>query len=254
MEWFRFYHGALDDPKVQRLQPALFKHWVNLLCLASQEGQQGSLPGIEAVAFRLRVAEAKAEAVIAELTTAGLIERDLCGGLAVHNWSGRQRASDDVAERVRRSRERAGGNNDVTLQETLHVTPLKLSRASEQNRTDTDTDIVVVPPTPQLANGAVPDDDDDDFSPTYPTTLGTHWPIAVNSIAELFPSLPVDRVEAMLGDVERDVGPLPRKQLGAGLQTAYEAMKIAAPTIKHPRPYARKVITERLREVANVRH
>ena len=33
MNWFRFYHGALHDPKVQSLRPELFKFWVNLLCL-----------------------------------------------------------------------------------------------------------------------------------------------------------------------------------------------------------------------------
>lgn len=25
MDWFRFYHGALDDPKVQRLDPVTFR-------------------------------------------------------------------------------------------------------------------------------------------------------------------------------------------------------------------------------------
>ena len=40
--WFRFYNEALDDPKVQKLPPALFKSWVNLLCLTARH--DGTLP------------------------------------------------------------------------------------------------------------------------------------------------------------------------------------------------------------------
>ena len=51
--WFRFYDEALDDPKVQRLAPHLFKTWINLLCLASKE--DGTMPSNDDIAFRLRI-------------------------------------------------------------------------------------------------------------------------------------------------------------------------------------------------------
>lgn len=165
MDWFRFYHGALDDPKVQRLPPVLFKHWVNVLCLASLGTPRGRLPGIEAVAFRLRLTPPKTEEVIGELVSAGLVDRDIAGGFSIHNWSGRQRASDDVAERQRRHRGNATSNGDVTLQEPLHVTPKSLSRATEQNRTDTETE-QSTPPTPPPATeaAAVPPECESSFS------------------------------------------------------------------------------------------
>ena len=47
--WFRFYDEALDDPKVQRLAPHLFKTWINLLCLASKE--DGTMPSNDDIAF-----------------------------------------------------------------------------------------------------------------------------------------------------------------------------------------------------------
>ena len=36
--WFRMYAEVVDDPKVQRLSPALFRAWVNVLCLAASNG------------------------------------------------------------------------------------------------------------------------------------------------------------------------------------------------------------------------
>jgi len=36
--WFRVHDDLVDDPKVQRLDPRLFKALVNLWCLASANG------------------------------------------------------------------------------------------------------------------------------------------------------------------------------------------------------------------------
>ena len=42
-QWLRLYDDVLDDPEVQRLPPDLFKHWVNLLCLANKGTLRGTL-------------------------------------------------------------------------------------------------------------------------------------------------------------------------------------------------------------------
>ena len=145
MKWFRFYDEALDDPKVQQLPPILFKHWVNLLCLANTGKPRGTLPALSDIAFRLRLSEAKASDALSLFIHAGLIELQDDGLYWMHNWAARQRASDDVAERVRKHRETVTGNESVTLPET----PRKLSRASDTD-TDTDTD------TEQKQNGEPP--------------------------------------------------------------------------------------------------
>lgn len=138
MQWFRLYDDLLDDPKCQQLTPSLFKHWINLLCLANKSESRGTLPDIKAIAFRLRLSHGKTTAIISDLVACGLIDRD-GETLRPHNWSGRQRASDDVAERVRRHR----GNGSVTL----HETPLKLSRATDTD-TETDTELTTPPVAP----------------------------------------------------------------------------------------------------------
>lgn len=172
MEWFRFYHGAVDDPKVQRLAPVLFKHWVNLLCLASQQEPRGTLPPASDIAFRLRLTEAKADEALAELVAIGLVDRDAAGAHAIHNWHGRQRASDDVAQRQRKHRGNVTGNgpgngpSNETV--TLHGTPKSLSRATEQiqrqkQRQNRDASSSSASPSRVTrANGAAVTTDDDD--------------------------------------------------------------------------------------------
>ena len=107
--WFRLYDDLLDDPKVQRLRPPLFKMWVNLLCLTSRN--HGELPVIADIAFALRLDEETAKSALGELTTLGLIDDE--NGLRPHNWDKRQFRSDldpTAAERQQAKRERDKGN------------------------------------------------------------------------------------------------------------------------------------------------
>lgn len=145
MEWFRFYHEAVDDPKVQRLAPALFKHWVNLLCLASRNAERGTLPTVADLAFGLRISETKVRAILFDLRDAGLLDRD-GETFRMHGWANRQKRSDDVTARVNKHR---FGNADETLQETgdetFHETlPHVRVTETEQSRAEKDP-----PPTPK---------------------------------------------------------------------------------------------------------
>ena len=140
--WFRLYSDVLDDPKVQRLPPELFKAWVNLLCLASRN--EGTLPPLEDIAFALRMSHDVTVTVTAELVTRGLL--DDCDGLSPHNWAERQFKSDtpeSAAERKRaqrkREKEQQKTENVTTCHSDSHadVTPPEQNR-TEQNRTHTE--------------------------------------------------------------------------------------------------------------------
>lgn len=119
--WWRAYDEAVDDPKLQRLPPALFKAWFNLMCLASSNG--GVFPDLQTIAFKLRVSVGKAASIVNELKKAGLV--DDCPDqddpnllwYAPHNWNGRQYKSDVSTERVKQFRERQR-NVSVTPPET----------------------------------------------------------------------------------------------------------------------------------------
>lgn len=134
MSWFRFYAEALDDLKVQRLSPSLFKTWVNLLCLAASNG--GKITPIDDVAFRLRLSTHDAQQQIDELIMCGLLDIVSTGNAREtrpHNWMKRQYVSDISTSRVRKhrkSKDKKTRNGDVTFHET----------APEQNRAETDSE------------------------------------------------------------------------------------------------------------------
>lgn len=106
MKWLRLYTEVLSDPKVQRLPAEDFRHWINILCVASVN--DGVLPHIEDVAFALRLSNREAKAMVTRLTKALLIDPpetdDSCG--SPHGWDARQYRSDNSTERVKRFRKR----------------------------------------------------------------------------------------------------------------------------------------------------
>jgi hypothetical protein len=109
MKWFRIYSSVLHDPKVQRLSPAVFRHWINLRCLANEGEPRGALPRVEDIAFALRVKPSEADLFMTQLRATGLVDQASVGRDFPRNWTQRQRKSDDVATRVANHRQRASG-------------------------------------------------------------------------------------------------------------------------------------------------
>lgn len=109
--WFRVYDDLVDDPKIQRLSPELFRAIINLWCLASKNG--GLLPLSPEIAFKLRLRPERITKILDSLKTAGLIE-DRGDGWGPHNWDKRQFKSDVSTNRVQAFRQR-NGNGDETF-------------------------------------------------------------------------------------------------------------------------------------------
>ena len=120
MKWFRFYSEVLHDPKVQKLPADVFKCWVNLLCAANDGKARGDLPGVNDIAFMLRITEAKAGAFVAALTAAGLIDWAPDGTLRPHNWDARQMAADSSNHRVQKYRDKIRANGETVTGYTKH--------------------------------------------------------------------------------------------------------------------------------------
>lgn len=124
MKWFRLYNEIIDDPKIAKMTPKMFKVFIFLLCLASEVEQNGVIPfSRKDLSWRLRMP-------IREINTHinGLKELNILVDnpvLSLINWDKRQFASDSSKERVKRYRKK---QCNVTV--TSDVTP--------QNRTDTE--------------------------------------------------------------------------------------------------------------------
>lgn len=132
--WFRVYDDLVDDPKVQRLSAELFRALVNIWCLASKNN--GKLPPIDEVAFKLRVKEDKAHSILRSLEIAGLIEGDEAG-VHPHNWDSRQFKSDVSNERVKRHRERK-----CNVTSPVTETPPETETETETERTLANASVV----------------------------------------------------------------------------------------------------------------
>ena len=102
--WFRLYNEVLDDPKAQMLPPEIFKHWINLLCLACRNDGKGHK--VPDVSFALRLAFHETERVLKLLKEKCFME---CknGLWRPQNWDKRQYKSDTSTERVKRFRQRS---------------------------------------------------------------------------------------------------------------------------------------------------
>lgn len=120
--WFRLTNTVVDNPKVQALPDALFKAWVNLLCVASQN--HGVLPPLSDIAFKLRMSETKAATLLETLEKRFLFDRDETGSYVPHDWNDHQFKSDSSTDRVRAHRDRMKrrGNVPSETDETLHET------------------------------------------------------------------------------------------------------------------------------------
>jgi hypothetical protein len=161
MNWFKFHHDALNDPKVQRLPGDLFKAWINLLCLSSQQQIRGTLPSPDDCAFALRMDILAMADVLNRLANAQLLDRN-DDGYVIHGWQGRQYdkpsdAPERVNERVRKHRERKS-NADVT--------PMKRPGNATDTDTERETDEILCADAPKSKIKALPKPVPDDFEVT----------------------------------------------------------------------------------------
>jgi len=139
LRWFRFYGEALNDPKVQTLEPSVFKIWVNCLCLACNlQSKDGNIGTIDDVSFALRETVSTVTSAFHALEERGLIETKN-ETFHIPAWRKRQYKSDSSTERVRRHRKRYS-NVTVTAPDT---------------DTDTDTEKKHIPP-PNPPQGGAP--------------------------------------------------------------------------------------------------
>lgn len=135
--WFRMYSDLLDNPKVQRLEPALFKTWVNILCVVSKKGRE--LPSIPDLAFALRISDSDCQQAVDKLLSAKLLDSD-DGKLVPHDWDDLQFLSDTSKSRTRAYRERKNKSPDKTSDVTV-TSPIVISDVTVTAQdTDTDTD------------------------------------------------------------------------------------------------------------------
>lgn len=128
--WIRLYCDVHNNPKVQRLQPELFKFWVNVLSVAGTR-PGGILPAPDELSWILRVDAGVCSRSLSDLVSARLLIR-VGSAYKPYDWDDRQYESDTSNGRTKEWRKR---RRDASV--TSHVTPSEQSRAdTEQSRTE----------------------------------------------------------------------------------------------------------------------
>lgn len=103
LSWFRVYAELLNNRKFHRLSDTLKARLLYIWCLAAKN--DGMLPGIEDIAFALRLQEAEAQETIEKLIDDHFLDRD-DRGVMPHDWNQHQYVSDISTGRVQRFREK----------------------------------------------------------------------------------------------------------------------------------------------------
>lgn len=107
--WIKLYHEILDDPKMGRLDDALFRRAVECFLAAGDLGEDGDLPTTADLAWRLRADESELESQLAALAAVDILQKEADGTWSVTNFHKRQK-SVSTRERVRRFREKERKN------------------------------------------------------------------------------------------------------------------------------------------------
>lgn len=163
MDWFRWHHGSVNDPKFQLIAKKagasvaeVLAVWACLLEAASMADQRGN-PGdcdFEAMDCALGMADGRAAAIYAHMATRGVVAED--GQITA--WDKRQpkreREDDSSTERVKAFRERQ-----------RQETPRNATETSETPRGDKRRE-------EKTSMSGKPDDHFDVFYAAYPRKVG----------------------------------------------------------------------------------
>lgn len=132
MKWFRLYNEIIDDPKMLEITDKEFRHFIFLMCLASEREKEGLIDlSIEKISWRLRLSLEEAGQIIDKLKSLKILSQN-GDGFQFLNWEKRQYRSDNVNERVKKFRQKKKGENE-TLHETLHETDQRQRQRQSNN-------------------------------------------------------------------------------------------------------------------------
>lgn len=152
MDWFRWHHGSVTDPKFQLISrksgcsvAEVIGFWAFLLESASMNDARGCIGNLdfESIDCALGLQDGKSHELYALMVSRGLVDDD---EKAIHSWMKRQpvreRDDDKSTERVRAFRERQRHETPCNASET----PCNAKKRLEEIREDKNTN---TPPPPK---------------------------------------------------------------------------------------------------------
>lgn len=103
--WIKLYHEMLDDPKMGMMSDRHYRRTIELFLMAGDFDQDGLLPSVTDMAWRLRLSHDELEQDLQELSKVEIVSQNEDGSWYVTKFAERQSA-DSNTERWRKWRER----------------------------------------------------------------------------------------------------------------------------------------------------
>ena len=137
--YFRVVNEILDDPKIARMDDAVFRAFMLLLAVANEAGDGGRLPDLDNMSWRMRIPAATLQLHLDTLQAIGSAHKDRRGRWWMTNFAKRQ-APIPAAERMAHMRQaRAQNGPKAQLRNvTENVTELKKRREESEPKISTD--------------------------------------------------------------------------------------------------------------------
>jgi hypothetical protein len=150
--WIKLYMEILDDDKFGTLPEFIKWRAIELFLVAGENGNDGLLPPVARLAWRLRLDEVKIAETLSALTQVGVVH-ETPEGWVVTNFKKRQYS--ESYERVKRYRERfsnADSNGHETEDDSIYVSSSISDSDSEEGGVGGETPPVTVQPKPPPGN------------------------------------------------------------------------------------------------------
>lgn len=180
--WIKLWHEVLDDYKMGTLPDTLWRRTVEIFLYAGERDQDGLLPGIEEMAYRMRVNPKQLAEEVEELIQVGILTRE-DDKLFVTNFAKRQAATSDAErKKFQRQRDRSqsqDGHEPVTNCDTDTDTDTDKDTDTESD-TEPESSVVVV-------------------RKLYEQEIGIITPIILTGITEAVEAYPLDWIQEAVG-------------------------------------------------------
>lgn len=145
--WLKLYHEILDDPKMGVMSDRLWRRAIETFLLAGENDDEGFLPSLDDMAWRLRLTSEELESDLVELAKCGVVSQT--DGLWLVTRFKERQSKVSGAERTRRYRERKRKDELVELphedetqeKRTCDESSQKSARDTDKIRIDKDIDI-----------------------------------------------------------------------------------------------------------------
>ena len=132
--WIKLYHEILDDPKMGRLPDHLWRRAIELFLLAGDNHEDGHLPAIADIAWRLRSTEAEVTETLEGLANIGMVHQNDQGWTVTH-FAKRQAAVPDAerSQHYREAKRKASYYGNEQRHEAVTIRDVDTDTDTEQN-------------------------------------------------------------------------------------------------------------------------